>query len=84
MRAEYLAPTGIAWGKRELDWVVLAGNSGFIGANRQALGFKSAREIGAGLELPLAKSDILRVCVSVRYQFGRNVRGHALGIGRGQ
>jgi hypothetical protein len=66
---------------RPLRWVAYGGYAGFFGANRDALGFTSVADVGAGIESRIApereKSERLRV--SAGYLFGDHVSGWTIG-----
>lgn len=83
LRAEYAAPSPWRAFERPVGWVAFAGCAGFFGANRKALGFDTAAEVGTGLELPLAagmpRGDRLRLAAS--YLAGPDVRGWTIGVG---
>jgi hypothetical protein len=83
VRAERIAPARVRLLGREIDWVLNGGYAGFHGANRQALGFTSVAEIGAGIEAPISagreKSNRLRVGAS--YLFGPKVEGWTISLG---
>ena len=83
VRVDYARPTGVQFADRGLDWVIFGGYAGFFGANRDALGFSSVGEIGAGFELPLGgdsgQSSHLRL--SAGYLSGPDVRGWSVGLG---
>lgn len=83
VRAEYAAPTGARVLDRPLDWVVFTGYAGFFGPNRDALGFTSVAEVGAGLETPRSttSTDGTRVRVGASYLFGPDVRGWSVSVG---
>ncbi len=82
IRAHYTQPTGHRIAGRALSWVVSGGYAGFFGANRDALGFTSIAEIGAGVELPIDAdrpgSDRLRLAAG--YLVGPDVRGWTIGL----
>jgi hypothetical protein len=83
LRAEYTAPVEAQVPGRPLQWVLFAGYAGFFGANRDALGFSTVAEAGAGLQAPIgtewAKSERLRVGAS--YLFGPDVHGWTVSVG---
>jgi hypothetical protein len=83
IRADYAAPTGLTVFQRPLDWVVLASYAGFFGDNRQALGFTSVAEVGAGVEIPISKGSAnpKRVRISASYLFGNDVTGWTVSLG---
>lgn len=82
VRGEYAAPTGLSFMQRPLDWVAVAGYSGFFGANRDALGFSAVAEVGLGLEAPwIAGKPDNNVRISGSYLFGPSVRGWTVGVG---
>jgi len=83
IRAEHAAPTGMKVLQRPMDWVLFGGLAGFLGANRDALGFTSVAELGVGVEAPLStraeKTKRLRLGVS--YLSGPDVKGWSVGLG---
>jgi hypothetical protein len=83
IRADYAAPTRMSVFERPLDGVVRAGYAGFFGANREALGFTSVAEVGAGVEVPIsANAEISRrIRLTASYLFGPNITGWAVGLG---
>jgi len=83
IRADYAAPTGMKVFQRPLDWVVLTSYAGFFGGNRDALGFTSVAEVGAGVEIPISKNlaNPKRVRISASYLFGDHVTGWTVGLG---
>jgi hypothetical protein len=82
LRAEYAMPSALRAFGRPLDCVVYGGYAGFFGANRNALGFTSVAELGAGVELPVSpgreKSERMRLAVG--YLFGADVKGWTVGV----
>ncbi|MBY0439768.1 MAG: hypothetical protein K2W80_16405, partial [Burkholderiales bacterium] len=65
-----------------LNWVAYGGYAGFFGANRDALGFSSVTEIGAGLELPTStgRPQSERARLAAGLLFGPYVRGWTVGV----
>jgi hypothetical protein len=82
VRAEYARPGEWQAFDRPLGWVVYGSYAGFFGANRDALGFTTVAELGAGLELPMssARAKPERLRLSAGYLFGPNVRGWSIGL----
>ena len=82
IRADYSRPAGLTVAARPLNWVVYGGYAGFFGANRDALGFSSVAEIGAGLELPIStdRPQSERARLAAGYLFGSDVRGWTVGV----
>ena len=82
LRGEYVRSTGLLLGGRPLDWLGYGGVAGFIGANRDALGFNTVLELGGGFELPLALAagPPVRARLFAGYLRGENVTGWTLGF----
>jgi hypothetical protein len=85
IRAEYVMPSDLRAFGRPLGWVVYGGYAGFFGANRNALGFTSVAEIGAGLEVPVSpdRQDSERVRLAAGYLVGADVTGWTVGVSLG-
>lgn len=83
LRADYAAPAGMTLLARPVDWVVLAGYSGFWGTNRNALGFETVAEVGAGIEVPVSKTPEkqTRARLTCSSLFGEDIRGWSAGFG---
>lgn len=66
-----------------LDGMLFGGDAGFFGPNRDALGFKSVAELGAGVEVPLATgaNASSRVRLGASYLFGPRVEGWSVTLG---
>lgn len=82
IRADHSRPAGLSVAARPLNWVVYGGYAGFFGVNRDALGFSSVAEIGAGLELPTSanRPQSERARLAAGLLFGPNVRGWTVGV----
>jgi len=76
VRAEYVAPLGMAVAGRALNYVTEAGYGGLFGGSRDALGFTTIAEVGLGVEVPVRETpQSTRVSVGASYLFGPDVRG---------
>jgi len=82
IRADYSRPAGLTVAARPLNWVAYGGYAGFFGPNRDALGFSTVAEIGAGLELPVSsdRPQSERARLAVGFLFGPEVRGWTVGV----
>lgn len=82
---EWVAPTGWHLAGAPVEGLVLAGTSGFFGGHRDALGFTSVSEVGAGLQvrLPGGLGKLGRVRLSGSWLVGPGLRGWTLGVGTG-
>jgi hypothetical protein len=76
------APTGWVMFERPVRYVLEYAHTTFYGDLDGALGFDHLNSVGAGLELDTSKYDsiVTRVRLVLRYKFGPNVRGAALGL----
>lgn len=81
VRAERLAPTGFDAFGTPVDWALVAGGAGFMGPNRNALGFTHVAELGAALEIPVSRQSPGRLRLGASGLFGPDVRGWTLGVG---
>ena len=80
--ARWRAPTGLVALDSPVRYVLEFAHTQFFGDLRGALGFTSLTSVGVGLELDSSKYDILvtRTRLMLRYKFGGNVRGWAIGL----
>ena len=78
-----MQPTAWEAFDRNLSWVAYGSYAGFIGANRDVLGFDAVAETGGGLEPPItpAAPKAERVRLQATYLFGSGVRGWTVGPG---
>ena len=83
IRGSYAAPTGGRIADRPVDWVAFVGYAGFVGPNRDALGFTNVAEAGLGIEIPIARNGnrINRARLGASYLFGSDVTGWAVTLG---
>lgn len=82
IRAEHFRSTGAQIAQRSLGVLVHGGFTGFLGANRNALGFSSVAELGLTFDLPLLANDAQsqRLRFGASYLFGPDVRGYAVSL----
>ncbi|BAF73320.1 autotransporter domain-containing protein [Sulfurovum sp. NBC37-1] len=76
------APTGLTMLNNPLRYVLEGSNTTFLGAQRDALGFNYLTTVGVGLELDSSDYPVFitRTRVLLRYTFGENVSGYAIGL----
>jgi len=81
--SRYRAPTGLTALERPVRYVLEYAYTSFLADLRGVLGFEDVHSFGAGLELDSSASDayVTRTRLLVRYKFGNNVTGWALGLG---
>jgi len=80
--SRWRAPTGLVALNRPVRYVLEAAHTEFLGDLRGALGFTALSSLGIGLELDSSAHDVVitRTRLLVRYQFGGNVEGAAVGL----
>ena len=80
--ARWRAPTGWVALDRPLRYVLEVAHTQFFGDLRGALGFTSLTSLGVGLELDSSNHNVLvtRTRLMLRYKFGGNVQGWAVGL----
>jgi hypothetical protein len=80
--ARWRAPTGFVALDRPVRYVLEFAHTQFLGDLRGALGFDFLTSLGAGLELDSSKYAVIvtRTRLLLRYKFGEDVRGWALGL----
>jgi len=83
VRMDYAAPTNTRIFRRPLDWVASAGYAGFLGPNRNVLGFDSVAELGLGMEVPVRENakNAERLRLGVSWLTGPGVRGWSVSLG---
>ncbi|MCE0558985.1 autotransporter domain-containing protein [Motilimonas sp. E26] len=76
------APTGYELLNKPLRYVLEGAHTQFLGEQRGALGFDYMSSAGVGLELDSSDYDIFitRTRLVLRYMFGQNSDGYALGL----
>lgn len=82
-RVDRTIPSGHALFARPFDWLLFASHAGFAGPNRNALGFDTVSEVGAGLEVPIGPQANMtqRLRLGASWLFGGHVHGWALSAG---
>ena len=80
--SRWRAPTGLMLLERPLRYVLEAAHSTFWGDQKEAVGFDDLSSLGVGMELDSSAYDIIitRTRLVLRYRFGEDVEGTAVGI----
>lgn len=80
--ARYRAPTGTSLLDRPLRYVLEFAHTTYLGDQRGALGFDYMNSIGVGFELDSSAYNVFvtRTRLVLRYAFGDNVNGYAVGL----
>jgi len=80
--ARYRAPTGLSALSRPLRYVLEAAHTTYLGDQRGLLGFNHMTSLGGGFELDSSAHSVFvtRTRLVLRYAFGQNVRGTAVGL----
>jgi hypothetical protein len=81
--SRYRAPTGLSALERPVRYVLEYAHTRFLGDLDGALGFTYVNSVGAGLEMDTSARDLYatRARLMVRYKFGDNITGWAVGLG---
>ncbi len=80
--ARYRAPTGMSLLDRPLRYVLEFAHTTYLGDQRGALGFDYMNSLGVGFELDSSAYNVFvtRTRLVLRYAFGDNVNGYAVGL----
>lgn len=80
--ARYRAPTGVQFFDRPFRYLLEGAHTTYLGSQAGVLGFNHMSSIGAGVEFDSSAYDIIitRTRLVLRYAFGQDVSGYALGL----
>jgi hypothetical protein len=80
--SRYRAPTGLTALERPVRYVLEYAYTTFLADLRGVLGFDEVHSVGAGIELDSSAHDVYvtRTRLLLRYKFGNNVTGWAVGL----